>query len=133
MYFLKIKFIFRNEAFPVFHYQQFRNPPPQPLWTVPPLLIPAEAPDGRHSILRAKRTPQATLCITYSICDTRTSEGLVAPQEAWGGELTSLLKPLPGAVVPVWHTDPLQPILFAVSSMPTANSNYLVFVFRMYS
>ena len=25
MYFLKIKFIFRNEAFPVFHYQQFKK------------------------------------------------------------------------------------------------------------
>ena len=45
MYFLKIKFIFRNEAFPVFHYQQFKkkkNPQPQIISLFLSLLIPAE-------------------------------------------------------------------------------------------
>lgn len=42
MYFLKIKFIFRDEAFPVFHYQQLKNPQPQIILIFLSLLIPAE-------------------------------------------------------------------------------------------
>lgn len=42
MYILKIKLIFRNEAFPVFHYQQLKNPQPEIILIQLSLLIPGE-------------------------------------------------------------------------------------------
>lgn len=54
MYFLKIKLIFGNEAFPVFHYQQVDNPQPQIISTFLSLLIPAEVVYNFH--LKANTT-----------------------------------------------------------------------------
>lgn len=61
MYFLKIKFIFRNEAFPVFHYQQLKNPQPQIILIFLSLLIPAEVIYNFYLKANTKHTQDQTV------------------------------------------------------------------------
>lgn len=147
MYFLKIKFIFRNEAFPVFHYQQFKkkNPQPQTISLFLSLLIPAEVIyifffwRQISSTFRIKLYVETWMLNSdyiysiYSIWDRRVSDGLMALCKTWVRELPQNLNLSFQQYRYLAHWQFCEPFCFYNELlMPAMDSNYFT-VFKIYS
>ena len=148
MYVLKIKFIFRNEAFPVFHYQQFKKKKkstatncfvifvtPHPSWGYLHFFFSEgkyQAHSGSNCMLKPECWTDYVSSI-YSIGDRRISDGLMALCKPWVREPPQYLSLSFQQHPYLPHGQFCKPFCFYNELiMPARDSNYFT-VFNIYS